>query len=122
MAEILETVMLLCFGASWPISVIKNIKAKTAKTMSLQFIMLIILGYIAGISAKIISHRINYVLIVYLFNLICVSINLVVYFINRRYDKIAEQEDQKKRGWESKIQKWGNKRILNPGKALYVSK
>lgn len=87
MAELLETIMLICFGLSWPMNLAKNIKAKSAKNMSLQFILLIIVGYIAGISAKIYSHRFNYVLAVYLLNLIVVSANLVVYFINCRYDK-----------------------------------
>ena len=39
MTEVLESVMLICFGLSWPISVIKNIKAHTAKNMSLKFIL-----------------------------------------------------------------------------------
>lgn len=86
MAELLESTMLICFGLSWPMNLAKNIKAKSAKNMSLQFILLIITGYIAGISAKIYNHRFNYVLVVYLLNLIVVSANVVVYFINRRYD------------------------------------
>ena len=36
MTEVLESVMLICFGLSWPISVVKNIKAHTAKNMSLK--------------------------------------------------------------------------------------
>ena len=87
MSQILETVMLVCFGFSWPMSLIKSIKAKTAKSTSLKFIILIMLGYIAGIAAKIVSGQINYVLAVYIINLIVVSMNLGVYFINRKYDK-----------------------------------
>lgn len=87
MAEILETIMLIAFGLSWPINVYKNFKARTAKSMSLWFILLIIFGYLAGIAAKIISHRVNYVLAVYLLNLVMVSANLIIYFINRRYDR-----------------------------------
>lgn len=90
MAEILESAMLLCFGLSWPISVVKNLKAKTAKSTSLPFILLIITGYVAGIGAKFISHRINYVLAVYIFNIIMVTANLIVYFINKGYDRRAE--------------------------------
>lgn len=89
MTEMLEIIMLICFGLSWPMSLVKNIKARTAKTMSLPFTLLIITGYVAGISAKIFSHQINFVLIAYLLNLAIVSLNVVVYFINRRYDKIA---------------------------------
>lgn len=91
MAQILEAAMLICFGFSWPMSVYKNIKAKTAKSMSLQFILLIIAGYVAGILAKVYTHTYNYVLVVYILNLAIVSANVVVYFINRRYDLAAER-------------------------------
>ena len=51
-AQILEAVMLVCFGFSWPISLIKNIRVRSARAMSLPFICLIITGYVAGIAAK----------------------------------------------------------------------
>lgn len=89
MTNFLEAAMLICFGLSWPLSLMKNIKAKSAKNMSLQFTLLIITGYIAGISAKIIGHKINYVLVIYLLNLIIVSANVVVYYINKGYDQKA---------------------------------
>ncbi len=95
MAELLESTMLICFGLSWPMNLAKNIKAKSARNMSLQFILLIITGYIAGISAKIYNHRFNYVLVVYLLNLIVVSANVVVYFINCRYDRQAKEANAK---------------------------
>ena len=87
MGSILETVMLVCFGLSWPLNVIKAYKAKTAKGTSLLFILLIITGYIAGISAKLISGQINYVLIAYILNLAIVSLNVIVYFRNVSLDK-----------------------------------
>ena len=86
-APILETIMLVCFGFSWPINLIKAYKARTAKSTSLPFVLLIIAGYIAGISAKIIMGNINYVLVAYLLNLAIVSLNLVVYFRNVALDK-----------------------------------
>ena len=87
MGSIFETVMLVCFGFSWPLNVIKAYKAKTAKGTSLPFILLIITGYIAGISAKLISGQINYVLIAYILNMAIVSLNLIVYFRNVSLDK-----------------------------------
>lgn len=87
MPEILETIMLICFGLSWPVNAYKNYKARTAKSMSLFFILLILFGYAAGIAAKIIAGRINYVLAVYIFNIIMVALNLAIYFINRRHDR-----------------------------------
>ena len=92
MSEILETVMLVCFGLSWPINVWKNVKAKTAKNMSLRFILLIVAGYAAGIIAKIHSGTVSYVLAVYILNLIIVAVNVPVYFVNRRHDRYDAQE------------------------------
>lgn len=87
MSELLETVMLICFGASWPVNAVKAYRAGTARSTSPLFLCLILVGYIAGIGAKLISGRINYVLIVYFLNLFTVSANLVIYFINRGKDR-----------------------------------
>ena len=87
MGQILETIMLLCFGFSWPMNVIKAYKAKTTKGTSLPFIILIITGYVAGITAKILTNQINYVLIAYILNLAIVSINVLVYLRNYTLDK-----------------------------------
>lgn len=89
MSSILETIMLICFGFSWPINVMKAVKARTARNMSLPFILLIISGYIAGICAKLMTHQINFVLIVYFVNLAIVTVNLAVYFRNRQLDNLA---------------------------------
>lgn len=90
MSEILETVMLICFGCSWPMNLVKNYKCRSAKGMSLPFIVLLIVGYIAGTTAKLIAGHINYVLVVYLINLVMVSLNLCVYFRNRALDRKVE--------------------------------
>lgn len=92
MGSILETVMLVCFGFSWPLNVMKAYKAKTAKGTSLPFILLIVAGYIAGITAKVITNQINYVLIAYIVNLAIVSLNIVIYFRNVSLDKKRLQE------------------------------
>lgn len=94
MGSILETVMLVCFGFSWPLNVIKAYKAKTARGTSLPFILLIITGYIAGIAAKIITGQINYVLIAYIVNLAIVSLNILIYFRNYSIDKKSQQESE----------------------------
>lgn len=85
--HIFEALMLVCFGFSWPMNVIKAYKARTAKGTSLAFIFLIITGYIAGITAKFLNHQINYVLVVYFLNLAIVMLNVFVYVRNRNLDK-----------------------------------
>ena len=91
MSSVFEMMMLICFGLSWPLNVMKAWRARTAKGMSLPFILLIITGYIAGIAAKVLTHQINYVLIVYLLNLVIVLTNLVIYFRNTALDRKAER-------------------------------
>ena len=87
MGSIFESIMLICFGLSWPLNVIKAYRARTARGTSLPFILLIITGYIAGITAKLVTGQINYVLIVYLLNLAIVSVNVIVYFRNVSLDR-----------------------------------
>ena len=87
MGAIFETVMLVCFGLSWPINVVKAYKSQTAKGTSLPFIILIITGYVAGIIAKVIAGQTNYVLIVYVINLMIVLLNVAVYARNYQLDK-----------------------------------
>ena len=90
-APVFELIMLVCFGFSWPLNLYKAYKSRTAKSTSLPFILLIITGYIAGISAKLVMRNINYVLIAYLLNLAIVSLNLGVYLRNRALDKRANR-------------------------------
>ena len=90
--SILETAMLLSFGASWPINLMKAWRARTAKATSLLFLLLIVGGYICGVAAKLISISRGvsvqwYVLAVYIFNLTVTSLNLAVYFRNAKLDR-----------------------------------
>ena len=91
LAHLFEAGMLVCFGFSWPINVVKAYKAKTAKSTSLAFICLIITGYVAGIVAKLINRQFNYVLAVYFLNLAIVFANVVVYFRNKALDRKKEE-------------------------------
>ncbi|MBQ7131311.1 MAG: hypothetical protein IJO29_01955 [Oscillospiraceae bacterium] len=89
MTSFFEFAMLLCFGLSWPISVYKSYTSKSTKGKSVFFISAIILGYICGIAGKIIGHNINFVLAIYIFNLVMVSIDFALYFINKKHEKKA---------------------------------
>lgn len=87
--SVFELGMLICFGVSWPISVLKSYRMKTAKGKSLPFLIAIVVGYISGITHKLLYSR-DIVLVMYIINLCMVSADLVLYFINRRYDKQRE--------------------------------
>ena len=59
MANLCEIIMLLCFGASWPINFRKAFLAKTTKGVSLTFLCLIEIGYLCGMAAKILESQYN---------------------------------------------------------------
>ena len=97
LAEILEICMIVSFGASWPMNVMKSYRARTAKGKSIAFLCLILIGYVAGIISKLISPTFKwYVLFFYVLNFVMVSADLVMYFRNRRLDKLAEAALQEK--------------------------
>ena len=87
MSELFETVMLVCFGLSWPISLLKSLRAKSAKSTSIAFMCLILTGYAAGITAKVMTSGCNYVFYVYIFNVVMVCANLAVTLYNRAKDR-----------------------------------
>ena len=96
MSEILEIVMIVSFGASWPMNVIKSYKARSAKGKSLAFLLLIFFGYIAGIASKFLNEAYMasfsekwYVLFFYFLNMAMVGVDILLYFRNRRLDKLA---------------------------------
>jgi membrane protein DedA with SNARE-associated domain len=90
MAELLEATMLVCFGLSWPMNAWKSFQAKTARGTSWQFLGLITFGYLAGIAAKLVSGNINWVLAIYVLNLVCLGVNWAIYFRNVRLDAACQ--------------------------------
>ena len=91
MSDIFETVMVICFGLSWPLSIMRSYKARTAKGKSLLFLSFIFIGYIFGIIAKFISGNTNYVLVFYIINSVMVFADIILWFRNRHIDnEVAE--------------------------------
>lgn len=91
-AKILEVVMIVLFGISWPFNLVKSIKSKSTKGKSLLFLCLIDVGYIAGITSKLVSTTFNWstdwwIFMVYVINFLLVSADLIVYFINKSREK-----------------------------------
>ena len=91
MKEIFELIMLVCFGLSWPMSVYKSLTSRSTQGKSVFFIIAIIVGYISGIIGKLIGGQHNYVLAVYCLNLLIVSADLVLFFINRHREQALEK-------------------------------
>ena len=86
--ELMEVAMIVAFGFSWPMNVLKSYKVRTTKGKSLTFLLLIFIGYICGITGKLMSPGFKwYVLFFYVLNFIMVGADLVLYVRNYRIDK-----------------------------------
>ncbi|MDD3885629.1 MAG: hypothetical protein PHI35_02020 [Victivallaceae bacterium] len=75
MKGIFEAVMLICFGFSWPMSILKTVRTKNPTGKSLIFMWLILVGYAAGIMFKI-AAGLDYVIILYILNTLMVAVDL----------------------------------------------
>lgn len=76
--SIFEIIMLICFGASWPVSIAKTWRAKTVKGKSLFFLLLIEVGYLAGIAHKIFYNK-DFVIWLYALNFVLVGTDILLY-------------------------------------------
>lgn len=95
MAQILETMMLVCFGLSWPFNIMKSYRSRTAKGKSLLFEVLVIIGYFCGITGKFLSGNVTYVVIVYVLDILMVATDLILTIRNRILDRRAERKAEK---------------------------
>ena len=98
-ATVFEIVMVLCFGASWPFNIVRAYKARTTKGTSLQFTILIGIGYVGGILSKIFAWAnsmqagVAYwdwlkilAFVFYIINLCMILTGLAIYFRNKKLD------------------------------------
>lgn len=75
--DIFEAVMLICFGCAWPISIYKTWKTKSSSGKSLIFLLIVIIGYFAGILFEVLGE-LNDVVYLYILNLIMVFTDLTL--------------------------------------------
>ncbi len=75
--DIFEAIMLVCFGCAWPLSIYKTWKHKNSSGKSLFFLIVIIIGYMAGVIFEILSG-LNKVIYLYLLNISMVTTDLVL--------------------------------------------
>lgn len=84
-----EIGMLVCFGAAWPMNIYKSFKSRTAAGRSMLFQWAILVGYICGITHKLLYSR-DLVLYLYILNFAMVAVDTVLYFRNRQLDRQRE--------------------------------
>jgi hypothetical protein len=88
-----EIAMLCLFGCSWPFNIAKALRTRTAKGKSVVFEVLVIVGYLIGLFGKLYAYRqtgtLAYSVWFYIADILMVSVDLVLYCINTRRDKLA---------------------------------
>jgi hypothetical protein len=89
MIELFEALMIISFGVSWPASIIKSWKVRTAKGKSILFLFFVEFGYLCGVLAKLLAGNISYVFPFYVLNFLMVAVDIMLYFRNRALDRAA---------------------------------
>ena len=82
-AEVFEALMLICFGASWPVAIAKTLRVRKVHGKSVVFLFMVHLGYLCGISAKFLragGGLPNWVTLLYGLNAVMVAVEIVLYF------------------------------------------
>ena len=85
--SIFEALMLLSFGAAWPVQIYKSYTSKKTAGKSVMFLYIVIFGYLCGITHKILYSR-DIVMILYIINLLMVSTDILLYYRNKRYEQM----------------------------------
>ena len=83
--SIFEMLMLICFGAAWPLNIYKSIRSKSTKGKSVVFLFVIDFGYVCGVIHKFV-YSFDKVIFLYLLNFIMVTIDIILYFRNRKLE------------------------------------
>lgn len=86
--SIFEMLMLICFGAAWPLNIYKSITSKSTKGKSVIFLFVINIGYVCGMIHKII-YSFDIVIYLYLLNFLMVSVDIILYYKNLKSEAQA---------------------------------
>lgn len=84
--NIFEGAMLIFFGISWPVAILKTIRAKNPAGKSILFLVFVVIGYICGFIGKMLRpEAFDWVGVLYVLNGVMVSTDLflVLYYLNR---------------------------------------
>lgn len=102
--DLFEALTIFCFGLSWPISIRKSYISRTAKGKSLFFEVFLLIGYAFGIARKVIQlvcmDSSGFIFFLsfffYVVNFIAISIDVALYFRNKKLDMEAERTVENK--------------------------
>ncbi len=88
--SIFEIAMLLCFGVAWPFSIYKSYTSRKNTGKSIVFLFIILIGYVAGFTHKII-YNFDFVSYLYILNGLMVFIDILLYYRNKYLPDIKKE-------------------------------
>jgi hypothetical protein len=80
--SIFEIIMLVCFGAAWPVSILKSYRSRSNGGKSVVFLYIVFVGYIAGVLHKI-FFNFDLVIFLYILNGLMVFLDICIYYRNK---------------------------------------
>lgn len=95
--SIFEALMLICFGVSWPVSIIKSIRTRVVKGKSPLFMIILSVGYTSGLAHKFL-YSLDWITALYALNLILVLTDLTLYYRYLPANEGQNSEPPGKRG------------------------
>jgi len=94
--NIFESIMLICFGFAWPISIYKSAVSKKTAGKSLLFLVVLQIGYVAGVLFKLTEYwsnlktnpneTISINLYLYILNFVMITIDELLFLRNRKIE------------------------------------
>ena len=84
--SVFEIAMLVCFGFAWPASIWKSWTSRNNSGKSLQFLCIVLVGYAAGITHKLL-YSFDAVIVLYAVNALMVTTDIALWFRNGRLMK-----------------------------------
>lgn len=81
--SIFEAIMLICFGVAWPFSIYKSYKSRACAGKSVVFLYIILLGYVSGVTHKLLYSR-DWVIVLYTLNGLMVLVDILIFNSNAR--------------------------------------
>ncbi len=81
-AQLCEFLMLFTFGFSWPFAILRTYRAKRVDGKSPAFMLIVLLGYVCGICARLLDAipENDWLVFVYVLDMALVSTDLTLYF------------------------------------------
>lgn len=91
LSQIFDAIMMICFGAAWPVAIMKTLRTKRVTGKSLFFLFFVFIGYSAGIVYKFLEAgrpdtTISPVVFLYILNLSMVTVEILLWFRYRHHD------------------------------------